>query len=246
MSENPIRKTYYLAAIAIVAIVLISVIATARPLGVQTGSSQAATKTLQVTGQSTVSAAPDQALLQLGVKTQATSATEATNENAALMSKVYAVLNGLGISNVSIATVSYSLDPVYENNPDQTTSMNVTGYVAVNEIQVTITDLNSVGKILDAAVMAGANVVDGITFTLSSNALATLQKQATQLAILDADNQAKSIASTLGVTLIGPISISPGYSFQPLNLRMAVASTTPIQAGTLQVTATVEVTYQFA
>lgn len=245
MSENPTRRIYYLAAIAIVAIVLISAVATVRPINVQTGSSQAQEKTIQVTGQSTVTAAPDEAILSLAVQTQSTSATEASNENSAIMSQVYGALANAGVGNDSIQTISYSLQPVYKN-PDQTPSTNLAGYVARNEIQVTLTDLRSVGKVLDTAVSAGVNVVDGITFTLSSSALSRLQKQAAQLAIQDADTQAKSIAATLGVTLVGPISISPGFTYQPLNERMAAASvTTPIQAGTLQVSATVQVTFEF-
>jgi hypothetical protein len=246
MSENTGRKVYYLAAIAIVAIVLISAIAATRPLNIQTGSSQTTTKVLQVTGQGTVTTSPDQALLLLAVQTQATSATQATSDNAAIMSKVMNALLNMGLSKDSIETVSYTLTPIYENKQDQTTPPNVLGYIARNEIQVTITDFTSVGKILDTAVAAGVNEVQGITFTLSSAALATLQRQAMQLAVQDADAQAKATASAIGVSLVGPISISPGYSFQPFFEKMAASSVTPIQPATLQVTATVQVTYQFA
>lgn len=246
MSENTGRRTYYLAAIAIVAIVLISAIAATRPLNIQTGSSQATTKTLQVTGEGTVSASPDQAILLLAVQTQATSATQATGDNAALMSKVLDALVNAGISKDSIETTSYSLTPIYENKPDQTTPPKVLGYIARNAIQVTVTDFSSVGKILDMAIAAGVNEVQGITFTLSSSALATLQRQAMRLALQDADSQAKAIASTLGVNLVGPLSVSPGYSFQPRYEKMTPSAQTPIQPATLQVTATVQVTYQFA
>jgi hypothetical protein len=119
----------------------------------------------------------------------------------------------------------------------------------VNTIQVTISDLGSVGKVLDQAITAGVNEVQGLTFTLSSSTLAMLQKQALQLALQDADNQAKTAAATLGVTIIGPISVTPGYIFQPISysrLSATPQAQTPIQAGTLQVSATVQVTYQFS
>lgn len=246
MSENSSRRIYYLAAIAVVAIVLISAVAVTRPVNVQTGSSQTATKTLQVTGQGTVSASPDQAVLRLAVQTQALSATQASSDNAAVMSKVLDALVNAGLGKDSIQTTSYTLTPIYENKPDQTTPPRVLGYTARNAIQVIITNLSSTGKILDTAVTAGVNDVQGISFTLSSSALATLQRQATQLALQDADAQAKAIASTMGVTLLSPVSISPGYSFQPRYETMTLSSATPIQPSTLQVTATVQVTYQLA
>jgi uncharacterized protein YggE len=238
---------HYLVAIGILAIVLISAIAATRPLNIQTGSSQATTKTLQVTGTGTASASPDQAILVLAVQTQASSATQATNDNAAIMSKIFDALINAGLKKDSIETISYSLRPIYDNRPDQATPPKVLGYIARNAIQITITNFSSVGKILDTAIAAGVNEVQGVTFTLSSSALATLQRQAMQLAVQDADAQAKAMALTLGVNLVGPLSVSPGYSFQPRLDKMTLASAeTPIQPATLQVTATVQVTYQFA
>jgi uncharacterized protein YggE len=248
LSEIAGRRIYYLAAVAIVAIVLISAIAVTRPLTISPVSPATTPKTLQVTGTGTVSAAPDQALLLLGVVTQATTAADATSQNAAAMSSVLGALNNAGISSESIETVSYSLTPVYENTQTQTGPGKIIGYAVRNAIQVTVTDLASVGKVLDTAIGAGINEVQSVTFTLSKATLSSLEKQATQLAVQDADSQAKAVASSLGISLIGPISVSPGYTFQPTVERYMAASqpTTPIQPGTLQVAATVQVTYAFS
>ena len=248
MSEIAVRRIYYLAAIAIVAIVLISAVVVVRPPapGIGTNSSP---KTIQVTGTATVSASPDEALLNLAVQTQGATATEATTNNAAAMSKVMNALAGAGVTNDSIQTVAYTLTPIYQNNVNQSAPSIIIGYTAINAIQVTIKDLGSIGKILDQAISAGVNEVQGITFTLSDAKLATLQKQALQLAVQDADGQAKAMATTLGINITGPISVSPGYTFQPTNysrLAASAAAQTQIQPGTLQVTATVQVTYQFA
>jgi uncharacterized protein YggE len=194
-----------------------------------------------------VTAAPDQAVLILAVQTQAVSATQAADDNAAAMTKVMEALGGIGIDKNSIDTVSYTLSPVYENNPDQTMPSKIVGYSATNTIQVTIQDFSLVGKAIDAAVSAGANEVQGIMFTFSSAQLATLQKQALAQAIQDADGQARAMSSSLGVSIVGPISVTPGFNFQPNYERLSASSQpTPIQPGTLQVTATVQVTYQFA
>ena len=248
MSEIPSRRVYYLGALAIVAMVVVSSVALMRPpLAVSSSSSP---KTIQVTGTGTLSAAPDQALLDLAVETQASTATLATSENAAIMTNVINTLTSVGISNDSIQTTSYSLTPVYSNPSNQSVAPSIIGYDAVNAIQVTLSNLGSVGKVLDQAISAGANQVQGITFTLSNTALASLQKQALQLALQDANNQAKATAAALGLTIVGPISVSPGYVFQPVSysrLNVAVSETpTPVQPGTLQVSATVQVTYQFS
>jgi len=243
MSEIASRRLYYLAAVAMVAIVLISAITLVRPPTIQTTGQNATPKTIQVTGTATLSAPPDQAVLVLAVQTQATSATQAASDNAAAMTNVLAALSNLGINKNSIETVSYTLSPVY----DQTTSSRIIGYTARNAIQITLQDFSLVGKALDAAVSAGANEVQGIMFTLSSTTLATLQEQALGQALQDADGQARAMASNLGVSIVGPISVSPGYTFQPNSLTFnAALQPTPIQPGTLQVTVTVQVTYQFA
>ncbi len=236
---------YYLAALAIIAMVLVSAVALTRPP--PTSLTNPTTKTIQVTGTGTVSSPPDEAILYLGVQTQAATATQATSDNAAAMTSVITALTSAGIDKNSIQTVSYTLTPTYSNPVNQSVSPTIIGYVAVNEIQVTVNDLNSVGKILDQVISAGANQVQGVSFTLSSGSLATLQKQALQVALTDADGQAKALATTLGVSIVGPISVTPGYQFQPTNYstRFAATAQTPIQTGTLQVTATVQVTYAF-
>ena len=244
MSEIAGRRIYYLTAVTIIAIVLVSAVALTRPP--PTSLTNSATKTIQVTGTGTVSASPDQAILYLAVQTQAATATQATSENAEAMANVIATLTTAGIDKNSIQTVSYTLTPTYSNPANQSVPPTIIGYIAVNSIQVTVNDLGSIGKILDQAISAGANEVQGVSFTLSSSTLATIQKQALQAALTDADGQAKALAITLGVTIVGPISVTPGYEFQPTNYsRFAATPQTPIESGTLQVTATVQVTYAF-
>ena len=249
MSEISSRRVYYLAAVAIVAIVLISAVATTRPISIQTPNqgNQPTQKTLQVTGVGTVSTRPDQAVVMLAVQTQAATATQASSDNAATMSKVLDALASIGIDKNSIQTTSYSLTPVYDYKQDQTSPPKIVGYAARNAIQITLSDFSLVGKALDAAISAGANEVQGVMFTLSSKTFSDIEKQALQAAIQDADSKAKAVASSLGVTLLGPISVTPGYVYQPMVDKTSLAGAqTPIQPGALEVTANVQITYQIA
>jgi hypothetical protein len=240
MNEIVSKKFQYLATIAILVLVLIGVFAASRPITVQTTASTTA-KTIQVSAVGTISAAPDETILRLGVLTQSTTATQATQENAAAMASVIQTLVNLGVASDSLKTATYSLSPIYDNakSPPK-----VVGYSARNEIQVTLSNISITGKAIDAAIAAGANEVDEVTFTLTAQTYATLQKQALQLAIKDASGQAQAIASGLGLRIIGPIAVTTVYSYQPSITRLSANVQTPIQPGTLQVSANIQVTYE--
>jgi len=240
MSET--KKIQYLSAIVIVALVLIGIFAASRSL-LQTNKST--NRTIQVSGVGTVSATPDEVFLRLAVYTQSATATQATLDNAIAMTRVYQALGNLGVGGNSIMTTSYSLTPILESS-DQKSPSKVVGYSARNSIQITLLNVNMTGVALDAAVAAGANEVLGITFTFTSQRYSSLQKQALELAVQDAAGQAQTMASTLRVRIIGPLTVTTSYYSQPTLERLATSAQTPIQTGTLQVTANVQVTYEVA
>lgn len=242
MNEILGNRLHYLSAIAIVALVLIGVFSASRPITVQTSTSPTA-KTIQVSGVGSVSATPDETLLRLTVDTQSATATQATQNNAAIMAKVIQSLINLGIASDSLKTSSYSLTPTYDTSRD-VTPPKVVGYSARNTLQVTLMDVSLTGKALDIAITAGANEVDGVTFTLTTQTYAALQKQAIQLAIQDASGQAQAMASNLNVRIVGPLTITTGYTSPPSVVRLSANAQTPIQPGSLQVSANVQVTYE--
>jgi hypothetical protein len=186
------------------------------------------------------------------------------------MSQVIQAVLGLsslspGITKNDITTTDYSLTPVYsqpKNNcytastPSQqpiictTATQQLIGYAVRNAIQVTVKDVTSIGRVLDAATQNGANEVGGITFTFTSGTYADLQEQALQKAVQDASNQAQTMANALGVHITGVASVTPAYVYQPYmnaNLNAASSGTpTPIQTGTLQVTVNVQVVYEIS
>jgi hypothetical protein len=240
MSET--KKIQYLSAIVIVALVLIGIFAASRSI-LQTNKST--NKTIQVSGVGTVSANPDEVFLSLAVYTQSATATQATLDNAVAMTRVYQAPGNLGVGGNAIMTTSYSLTPILDSSNDQKSPSKVVGYSARNSIQVTL-NVNMTGVALDAAIAAGANEVLGIAFTFTSQRYSSLQKQALELAVQNAAGQAQTMASTLGVRIIGPLTVTTSYYSQPTLERLAATAQTPIQTGTLQVTANVQVTYQVA
>ena len=206
-----VNKSNYLIALAIIALVIVNVFAIMRPTMVATSlgnnSNNPTQRTITVNGAGTVETAPDEVLLNLAVNNQATTAAQAASDNANTMSQVVQAILGLsslspGITKNDITTTDYSLTPVYSqpnNNcytasspPQQqpiictTATQQLIGYAVRNAIQVTVKDMTSIGRVLDAATQSGANEVGGITFTFTDGTFADLQKQALQKAVQDA------------------------------------------------------------
>lgn len=164
-------------------------------------------KTITVIGMGSASAKPNRAELRLGVATEAPSAVEALQRNAELMVKVVDALKALGIPEENIETLSYSLYPKYSYST-------LVGFTATHMLKVTTTNLEGVGQIVDKAVEAGANRVQGIHFTLTEDALQKLKDKARREAVEDAKVKAETIASSLGVSIIGIASAEESY-YQP-------------------------------
>ena len=203
-----------------------------------------------MTGTGTVTAYPDEADLSFSVQTQNQSAAYAAAENGAIMTKVYAALAAVGVNKTQIQTTSYSLSPTYDPN----NSSKLEGYVAVNSIEIIITgaaNLPTVGSIVDAVVKAGVNEVDGISFTFTDPNYDTLRTEAYHKAVQDAYSQASAIVNGLGGVIIGVGSVSTNYGYGIMPQPIVTAGTqetqptTPINPGTQQVTATVNITYLY-
>jgi len=214
--------------------------------------------TITVSGNGQVSIQPDMAILTIGVNTQDQSAQAAAKQNADIMTNIVSALESLGINSSSIQTVSYNIYqqygyPVAVDGAPNPSSAAV--YQVDNEIQVTISvsaqgiaQLGAkVGAAIDAAVAQGANQVYGVQFTASSSAIQLANQQALQLAVQDASGQAKAIASALGVTVTGVVSVStsPQYIQSPIAYATAQSgSQTPIVAPqSLTVSASVQAVY---
>lgn len=205
---------------------------------------------ISVTGTGTMTAYPDEADIMFSVRTQDSSAAKAAAENGVQATAVFASLAALGVNKSDIRTISYSLSPAY----DSYNYSKAVGYVALNSMEVIVTgteNLPSVGKIVDAVVQAGANQVDGISFTFTDPNYNTLRTQAYQKAVQDANSQASAIVTGLGGIILGVASVSTNYGYGIVPQPIPYANTsgtkqpTPIDSGPQQVTATVNITYLY-
>jgi uncharacterized protein YggE len=195
---------------------------------------------ISVTGEATVSAAPDLAQIDAGVTSEAKTAREASDANNAAMGKVLLALKGASIDEKDFQTSRLSLQPQIAPNRSGPTS--IVGYRASNHVSIRLRDVTKVASVIDTLVSAGANDLGGINFTVSQ--ASKLLDEAREQAIADARRKAEIYAKAAGVTLGAPFSISEGGGPGPIPYRKmaaGMAASAPVAQGeeTLQVTVSV-------
>jgi uncharacterized protein YggE len=193
-------------------------------------------------GKGLVTAEPDIAILRLGVETIGSDLTTAQEENARLSEAVLQSLRQLGIEDIQ--TFQYTINRLIEYENSNRVDK---GYSVRNILEIRTDETDQIGLIIDTAVRNGANVVDLVSFEVSDTY--TYYLQALNLAVVNAWDKAKSIAETLGLTYIPvPRRIIENETmpvpFQAIGLREGL-STTPIEAGTQRIEASVTVTFAY-
>jgi uncharacterized protein YggE len=208
------------------------------PEGARSDTSPAA-RTISVSGSGTVTTVPNRATFSFGVVSNAKTATAALAANANDMRNVIAALVAAGVARADIQTQGVSLSPRTSDNGDT-----ILGYTATNSVSATVRDLNKAGRIVDAAVAAGANQVSGPSLTRSDSS--ALYRNALRGAVADARAKAGAIAAAGHVHVRGIRSIVEQSASAPVPLqttRGGVATSTPIEPGTQTVQATVTVEF---
>lgn len=199
---------------------------------------------LSVSGQGQARTAPDLAVIQIGVETQADSASAAMQQNSEQQAAVIEAIKGAGVEAKDIQTSGLNLNPMIDYGENQ--KAKVLGYQASNMVSVRVTEIASLGDVLDAVVSAGANNVNGISFLREDSE--AVEDDARRAAVEDARHKAEVMAEAAGMTL-GPILVlrdAPSQSGpQPMMMRAAEAkdASTPVEAGELSVTAEVQIDF---
>lgn len=212
-----------------------------------TGCSRKPNRTTKVTvaGEATSRVEPDTATLTISVVTQSGQALTAQQENARKSKAVADAVKGKAAT-AEIKTSDYTLQPQYDYRDNKLPK--IVGYSARNSVIVTMTDLQGVGAVIDAASQAGANSIDGISFTLKETSPA--RGQALADATQQAMNKANSIAQALGGRVSRVIeeneaSTVAGEGFNEVRREyslndMATRQNTPVTSGPLSIKSNVQ------
>lgn len=202
---------------------------------------------IAVSGVGRVSAAPDVAILTVGVTVERPQLEDARNTAASAMQGVVNALKAGGVADKDIQTTQFSVQPMY----DYFGRPSLRGYQVSNVVTAKLRKLDDAGKVIDAAVKAGGNdaIVQGIRFTIDDTT--KLEAQAREAAMKQAKERAEQLAKTGGVDLGKAVSITEGTQGVPVyQLDGAIRApntgedvSTTIQAGELDVVVTVQVVY---
>lgn len=206
--------------------------------------------TMNINGSARVQAAPDKAVLVVKVSTYDKDAQIAQAKNAEIASRMAESLKSLGVTARDMETNGYYFNTVYSQEKNKTNK--VIGYTAVNDVSITINDISLAGKVVDTALKAGATDIGSLEFGLKDPA--PFKKQAMELAVADAKAKAEVIAKGLGVQIAGVKLVRENAGsitslranaamLDSVSSGMAKAHTTPIEAGELELSATVYVEF---
>ena len=232
--KNPMRK--------ILALLAASVLLTA-------SSSAAAETRIAVNGTGETRISADTAVISLGVSARdrdVLKAQQTVNENIA---GIRQALLSNGVAEENINTDYMSIYAIYDYNEDVE---KVQAYNASTTLAVKVTDMDSVGKLIDEAFAAGANTLNGISFSASDTDEA--RDESLKAAVGEARAKAEVLAEASGLKITGIETISEGnvYSYDnsvsnfSAKRMEGTADTgygTMVQAAKLIVSVTVSITF---
>jgi hypothetical protein len=233
------------------------------PAGASVAPGGDATSGIFVTGTGTVTARPDVARFDAGVMVRATTAADALAAASATQKAVIDALRSGGVDEKDLQTSSLGM---YEERTEMGPPMPMPAgkadrgerapvalpqvhYVAQNVVTVRVRDLTKLGTLLGAAGAAGANQMGGVAFDLDDPA--AVKAQAREKAMADARAQAEQAARLAGrrVGKVLVIRLGGGGMPGPVFMELGAAKSArddevPAQAGSLQVSETVEVRFE--
>lgn len=197
-----------------------------------------------VSGTGTVTAAPDVAILSLGVESQAVTVTEAQSDAVAAMVGIMAALDANGVAEKDIQTQRYSISVVRKWDEDYRKEITI-GYRVTNIVTAKIRDIDKTGIIIDAVAEAGGDLtrIESIGFTVDDST--AYNSEAREQAVLDAMAKAEQIASTANVILGRATYISESGGYIPTrypapSFAGSLDESTPISPGEMEITITVQ------
>lgn len=193
-------------------------------------------RTISLTGRSTVQVMPDRVAVSFSVENQEKTARDAIRVNAGMIDAAIQSLKEAGVDESEISTAYFNVYPVYEyreepvecyyrdvvvqdgsETPGQKQELYcpppvgrqiLVGYKAVNSIIVESEDIDGAGIWIDAAVGAGANRVDYVYFVVSAAKQDEIRSKLTGEAIRDARSKAELAIAPLGMRITNVASIN--------------------------------------
>ena len=177
----------------------------------QTSISDGDERLISVTGTAMTSIDPDLLVVTFGVETQEETAKQALDKNSKIMNDIVSAIKSAEITEDEINTSRFNIYPVYEGYEDPLTKrwkQELVGYEVTNTITVETFKLDLAADIIDLAVTSGANRVDNVLFTLSTEKHETIKDDLIEKAILNAKIKAENALGPLDYSIVGVKAVS--------------------------------------
>jgi uncharacterized protein YggE len=238
---RPVR----IAAVALLVLAAAAIAGIGRPEAIRSADSAdpaaLPSRTITVNGSGTITTVPDRATFTFGVDVRGETASEALSAAAGAARKIVDAVKGGGVDGEDVQTQQVSLSPLTSSD-----GRHIEGYAASVSVTARIGDLDRAGRVVDAAVAAGANTVYGPSLDRSD--ATELGDQALTAAVADARRKAETLAKAADGTLGQVVSITEtGGSVPPVPYAArdaALATDVPIEPGTQEIQASVTVTFE--
>jgi uncharacterized protein len=187
-------------------------------------------KTLSTSATINKKVAPDKVEVVINIETQNNSAQISQEDNARISAAVRQALTDIGVTDVK--TLSYYENEQYVWNSSYN-RQDKNGYITVNSLQINLIDITKAGSTIDAAVRAGANRVQSVSYTLTDSKQNEIKAQALEEASASAKLKAISMAKGLGVTLGSVVNISESsFNYYPMMKTMGAEDISVISSYT--------------
>lgn len=172
------------------------------------------TPSVTVSGEGEVTAAPDIATVTFTIRESAKTVPEAQKLAEKKINDAMTKLITLGVSQKDQRTVSYYVNPKYENVPVETsvsgvargmmiaypvTNQKIVGYEVAETIEVKVRNVDSAGDVMRVLGEANITEMNGPTFTVENPD--KIEAEAKEKAIAEARQKASATAKSLGVHL---------------------------------------------
>lgn len=177
--------------------------------GYYIGADVAYKNTISVRGEGRTYTKPDVAIMSLSVVTEGANLKNVQEENSKKMNSVINYLKDFGVAEKDIKTISYRIQPRYSY--EERKVPRIIGYEVHQSLEVKVRDMEKIGEILEGSVDVGVNQVSSLRFEVDDDE--PFKEEARELAIKDAKEKAKKLASQLGVKLIKISGFDEGTSF---------------------------------
>jgi hypothetical protein len=205
---------------------------------------------ITVNGEGTVDVVPNQATININTQVRGEDQEATQDLNTETTNELITAIKSAGVAAEDIQTQNYS---IYENrvyNPD-TNDTEARGWIATQQIRVTVKDLDILGELLNLSNAEGVVNVNGPNYELADTE--AYKDQARSAAIADAKKRAKILEDELGVKLGKVASYNEWVNEQPYpyydaRIESAVgfggASEPNLEAGQEEVSMNVSITYK--